>query len=202
MDRFGSALILAGGESKRMGFDKQFLEIGGRRIIFDIASELLKLFNEVIIVTNKPELYDISGNMKIVRDEIKGSGPIGGIHAGLKASSSDYLYVTACDMPVVNLQFVKYMMQAIQDEQVDVVAVLNSMSWIEPLNAFYCLALVPEIESYLEEGNRALFRFIRDRNSILIPEEKARVFSPDWNMFLSLDTMKKIEEYLPYSLSS
>ena len=82
MNKFGSAIILAGGKSTRMGFDKQLLKIDRRRLMDSIINKLKKEFDEIIIVTNRPELY-IGLSHKITVDIIKDKGPLGGIHAGL-----------------------------------------------------------------------------------------------------------------------
>ena len=87
--KFGTAIILAGGKSSRMGFDKQFLQIDDRRIMDDVIHNLEQEFDEIIIVTNKPEEYS-NYKHKIVKDIIVGKGPLSGIHVGLKESSSNH----------------------------------------------------------------------------------------------------------------
>ncbi|MDM8129469.1 NTP transferase domain-containing protein, partial [Paraclostridium benzoelyticum] len=76
-----SAVILAGGKSSRMKFDKQLLVIDEKRLIYDLANKLENHFNEIIIVTNKPEFYN-DCSYKVVVDEIKECGPLSGIHIG------------------------------------------------------------------------------------------------------------------------
>lgn len=107
MDNLNTAIILAGGKSSRMGFDKQFLVINEKRLILDIAKKLKKHFKEIIIVTNKKEYYKDLG-YKVVEDEIKGMGPLAGISVGLKNSSSLYAYIIACDMPILDDNYIKY----------------------------------------------------------------------------------------------
>ena len=57
MDNFKTAIILAGGKSSRMGFDKQLLFINEKRLIYSIACNLEKHFEDIIIISNKIELY-------------------------------------------------------------------------------------------------------------------------------------------------
>lgn len=92
MKKFGSAIILAGGKSTRMGFDKQLLKIDERRLMDSLIHKLHKDFEEIIIVTNRPDLY-IGLSHIITTDILKDKGPLGGIHAGLKKSSSQYAFV-------------------------------------------------------------------------------------------------------------
>ena len=91
-----------------MGFDKQFLEINEVRIMENLIRELRKEFEDIIIVTNKPEEYKNS-RFRIISDEIKEIGPLSGIHVGLKESKSKYVYFIACDMPNINLDYISYM---------------------------------------------------------------------------------------------
>ena len=79
MKKFGTAIILAGGKSTRMGFDKQFLELNKKRLIDIIINKLKEEFEEIIIVTNKPEEYR-KYTQKILSDKIKDVGPLGGIY--------------------------------------------------------------------------------------------------------------------------
>lgn len=191
--KFNTAVILAGGKSSRMGFDKQFLEINNERLMKVVIAKLKNEFNEIIIVTNKPEEYR-DFNCKIISDKIKGMGPLSGIHAGLIESSSEYIYVMACDMPNVNLQYVRYLKGIIEKLDIDV-CVTMSRDGIEPFHGFYSKKLIDKIEEYLSSNRRSLNGLILISNAYLVEEEKAREFSPDLSMFLNLNTEKDLEEF-------
>ena len=79
MRKFGTAVILAGGKSSRMGFDKQFLNINKKGIINIIISKLEKEFDDIIIVTNKPDEYK-NYRQKIITDILENMGQIGRAH--------------------------------------------------------------------------------------------------------------------------
>ncbi|WP_099188284.1 molybdenum cofactor guanylyltransferase [Tepidibacter mesophilus] len=188
MNKFKSAVILAGGKSSRMKFDKQFLEINGVRLI-DVLIEKLKMeFEEIIIVTNKKEFYK-DYKVKIVSDEIKDKGPLGGIHIGLKNSSSEYVYFIACDMPIVNIDYVRYMKSIIKD--VDA-CVTKSQNHVEPLNSFYNKRIINDIKKHLYTDKKSLFSFLNKMNTMYINESKAREFSPKWDMFKNLNTQEDL----------
>ena len=115
MDNLNTAIILAGGKSSRMGFDKQFLVINEKRLILEIAKKLEKYFKKIIIVTNKKEYYKDLG-YKVVEDEIKEMGPLAGISVGRKNSSSLYAYIVACDMPVIDDNYIKYIKEMVNKD--------------------------------------------------------------------------------------
>lgn len=194
MKKFGTAIILAGGKSSRMGFDKQFLKIDERKLMDSIIHKLEEEFDEIIIVTNKPEYY-IGLSHKITQDIIEDKGPLAGIHAGLKESSSRYVFVLACDMPNINMDYVRYMKQSIEDKDVDG-CVTNFMDWIEPFSSFYSKDIIDNIEKHLLSNKRSINSLLGSLNIHYIEEDKARDFSPNWDMFLNLNTKEDLNSYL------
>lgn len=194
MRKFGTAIILAGGKSLRMGFDKQFLKIDQRRLMDSLINKLKKEFSEIIIVTNKPEYY-IGLSHRIITDKLKQKGPLGGIHAGLLESSSKYSFVVACDMPNINMEYVRYMKESMGDEDLPG-CVTNFMDWIEPFSSFYSRDLVIDIEEHIASGRRSINSMLKDMNVRYIEEDTARKFSPNWDMFLNLNTREDLNSYL------
>lgn len=194
MSCFGTAIILAGGKSTRMGFDKQFLKIDQRSLIDSLINKLKKEFNEIIIVTNKPEYY-IGLSHKIITDKIVGKGPLSGIHAGLLEASSKYSYVIACDMPNINMEYVRYMMKSMGNDNLDGCVTIYGDS-VEPLNSFYSKHLVEKIQINLENGKRSINSMLKSLNIKYIEEIDARTFSPNWDMFLNLNTREDLDRYL------
>lgn len=191
MNRFGTCIILAGGKSSRMGFDKQFLKVDKRRLMYSIISRLEDEFDEIIIVTNKPEHY-IGLSQKITGDILKDKGPLGGMHAGLKLASSKYSFVIACDMPNINLEYMKYM----KNHTRKLGCTTKFGNWIEPFCSFYSKDIVPHIKKYLKGEKRSINHLLMDLDIDYIEEDKAREFSPNWDMFLNLNTQDDLENFL------
>ncbi len=191
MDLFGTCIILAGGKSSRMGFDKQFLKVDKRRLMYSIISRLEDEFDEIIIVTNKPEHY-IGISQKITRDILEDKGPLGGIHAGLQIAKSKYSFVVACDMPNINLEYIKYM----KEHTFDMGSITRFGDWIEPFCSFYSKDMVSYIEKYLKTKKRSINHLLMDLDINYIEEKDAREFSPNWDMFLNLNTQNDLEEFL------
>ncbi len=194
MKKFGTAIILAGGKSSRMGFDKQLLKIDERRLMDSLIHKLDKHFEEIIIVTNRPELY-IGLSHIITSDILKDKGPLGGIHAGLKISSSQYAFIVACDMPNINMEYVNFMKNQLTDPN-SKGCITEFGNWIEPFSSFYSADLMEYIEGYLNTGRRSINGLIKDFKMTYIPEDKARKFSSNWDMFLNLNTKEDLDNYL------
>ena len=105
---FGTAAVLAGGKSTRMGFDKQLLMADNRRLIERTVETLGNVFEDILLVTNTPALYERLP-VRVCSDIYKGMGPLGGIHAALVNARSRYTYVLACDMPFVCTPYIRHM---------------------------------------------------------------------------------------------
>lgn len=192
MKSIETAIILAGGKSSRMGFDKQFLKFKDKYIVELLLERLRDMFKEIVIVTNKPDEY-VRYNCILVEDEIKGFGPVAGISVGLKNSSSMYNYLIACDMPFINPRYIDFMKALINKQSDDVDAVITRLGdWIEPFNAIYSKSLVAKAEQNMRLGKRKINSLLCDSNVLYVSEAKAREFSPNWEMFMNLNT---IEDY-------
>ncbi len=191
-----TAIILAGGKSSRMGFDKQFLKLQDKYLVEILGEKLERVFSEIIIVTSRPEEYAKHG-YKLAQDEVKDFGPLAGIHAGLKSSGSLHNYIIACDMPFINLTYLEYMMELIRSREGRVDGVITRLGqWIEPFNAFYSRSLIDRIEENMKRGRRQINLLLKDSNVLYVSEEQARKFSPDWEMFTNVNTIKDYESLM------
>ncbi|MBU0629464.1 MAG: molybdenum cofactor guanylyltransferase [Candidatus Margulisbacteria bacterium] len=148
-----SAVILAGGQNSRMGgADKAFLKVGGERIIDRTVALLRELFDELIIVSNSPERYFKKfPEIKIVSDAIKEVGPIGGLQAGLSASSNEAVFVCACDMPALSAEAITQQRAKFEEKQPDCL-IARYENRLEPLHSIYRRSLLPVIGQLIEAG--------------------------------------------------
>lgn len=191
---FGTAAILAGGKSSRMGFDKQMLMDEGRRLVEKVIETLREEFSDIIVITAKPELYEGMG-VRLFRDEYEGKGPLAGVHAALSHAQSQYVYLLACDMPVVSLPFVRHMKERIRETGADICA-CKFNDRMETFNTFYSRSLLPDVTHRLETGNSSLFRFIYGNQTCVIEQEDAARFDQELSMFTNINTRSEYEKYL------
>ena len=77
-----TGVIQAGGKSTRMGgTPKALLTVGGRRIVERVLAALTPAVDDVLMVTNTPELYAFLG-LRMVADDLPDHGSLGGIYTG------------------------------------------------------------------------------------------------------------------------
>jgi len=191
---FATAAILAGGKSSRMGFDKQLLTDNNRRILETVSDTLKSEFSDILIVTAKPELYE-GMNVRVCSDEFLNMGPLAGIHAALSNGLSQYVYLIACDMPVVSLPYIRHIKQRITETRAKV-CVCRRNDRFEPFNGFYSRELLPNVEQRLREGSSSLFRFISASEPLIVSEETARKFDREFRMFTNINTRSEYDAYL------
>jgi molybdopterin-guanine dinucleotide biosynthesis protein A len=97
-----TGVIQAGGGSTRMGGQpKALMELGGRRIIERVLDALRAAIDDVLVVTNTPELYAFLG-LPMIADVYPDHGSLGGIYSGLKAAAGQAAFTVACDMPFLH----------------------------------------------------------------------------------------------------
>ena len=101
-----TAIVLAGGEGRRIGKSKPFLKKGDVPFIEATLSKLKNNFKEIIISSNKPDVYS-KYCCKIASDLETGQGPLMGIYSALLVSANDTNFVVACDIPEIDILFVK-----------------------------------------------------------------------------------------------
>jgi len=99
------AAILAGGQSKRMGKDKLFLEFNNKKLIEHTIDKVKKYLKEVIIITNQDNEFFFKNNLTTVKDCIEGQlGPLVGILTAMKwakenLSKCSWIATFPCDTP-------------------------------------------------------------------------------------------------------
>jgi molybdopterin-guanine dinucleotide biosynthesis protein A len=148
-------VILAGGKSRRMGKDKSFLEVGQSAMIQLVATELKKVFKEILIAGGSEETGRRLG-LKVVADLIPGGGPLSGIHAALNASSHDKCLVVPCDMPFLKAEMASLMVSLAQGYEV---AVPTDGVYYQPLFAVYDRSCIKVIEQALRAGRYKVVDF-------------------------------------------
>ena len=97
--------ILAGGQSKRMGKDKLFLEINNKKLIEHTIDKVKKYLKKIIIITNQDNEFFSKNNLITVEDCIQGQlGPLVGILTAMKWAKENltkcsWIATFPCDTP-------------------------------------------------------------------------------------------------------
>jgi len=147
------AIVLAGGESRRMKENKAFLPVLGKTLIQHILDQIDSHFGEILISTSRPGEFDHLG-YPVILDDMPGDGPMAAIQSALKSARFEKNFVIACDIPDINLDFLsKLVVSAVSCE---IVVPVSPKKKYEPLFAVYSKSIVPKIEKLLDKGERPL----------------------------------------------
>lgn len=141
-----TAGILYGGKSRRMGQPKAGLQLDGKSFL----ETLQAAFSGV------PTL--LSG-AEHIRDIYPDCGPLGGLHALLRACETELLFVTACDTPLVDLPLAKALC-ALLTEDCDAVVPMDPDGRLHPLCAVYRKNCMAAAEAQLQAGQRRMRDFL------------------------------------------
>ena len=185
-------IILAGGQSKRLGRDKTKEVIGDKPLLARVISVLAGFEGEITIVLAEnspvPDVSDLP-KVNIVRDLFPGKGMIGGIVTGLSLSNHDYNLVVAGDMPFLNPGLLKYFIDITDGN--DLVAYRNQSNF-EPLHAVYSRNCLPVLAEIMQKNLRIIELAQRVKVRYITDEELIR-FDPDNRSFFNINTHADLE---------
>jgi molybdopterin-guanine dinucleotide biosynthesis protein A len=183
------AAILAGGESRRMGREKAWLELGGHPLINIQITLLKQLFEQVrIIATDLDDRWKTLG-IPIQPDLRPGNGPLGGIHAALSTARSERVFVTACDFPFLSARLIKGLAKL--SEHHDAVLPWSDHGPV-PVCAFYSSKCLQAIESSIGQGERKATEFLRQVDVLMVSGKNLIELDPEG---LALSNLNTPEDY-------
>jgi molybdopterin-guanine dinucleotide biosynthesis protein A len=152
------------------GRDKAFAAVGGEPIVVRTVRLFRELFPQVVVVTDRPERF-APLDVEIVADRFPAAGPLAGVHAGMLASRSPHLFVAGCDMPGLEADAIRFLLDRI--DTADAV-VPRWQDDIEPLHAVYAIRCLPVVEACLRGGQVALRDFLPLVTVDYVPEAELR----------------------------
>lgn len=195
MDKL-TVLILAGGQSTRMGQDKGWLVLAGEPLVERIARRMLPLAGEIVISTNRPEgfaarLAGLPVVVRTVSDRYPGAGPLAGLHAGLAVAQHELVLALATDMPFVDPVLVGFL--AVLTSGYDAVVPLVPGRDVgeaqpEPLHALYRRSCLPAIEAVLAAGRRRVVSFLPQVRVRYVSPDEIRPLDPAFRSFANVNT--------------
>lgn len=176
-----TALILAGGASRRMGQDKARVLLGEQTLLQRVSAIVQPLFAEVIVSVRQPRA---DCHLKQVCDDPRHAGPLAGLAAGLAHSKTPWLFVVACDMPFITRQLIENIDKF--REGVDAVVPVVQ-GYPQPMAAFYATRCLGALREILDDSGRHSLRELLDRLNVRYVNE-ADLRETDLRSFFDLDT--------------
>lgn len=163
-----NGFVLAGGKSSRMGWDKARMQFAGKPLVLR-AAEMLRPFVQEVTLLGPTERYGNLG-LPVLADQWPDQGPLAAVCTGLLSSTAEWNIFLACDLPLIESQFIQLLVQRIQAARCDAVAPRTEEGW-QPLSAAYHLRCRAAFLRAIQDGQRSLIR--------LYPELKVEAITCD-----------------------
>lgn len=172
-----------------MQTDKAFVTVGGMLLIERVLQVITPLFSEILINSNTPDAY-AAWNIPVVPDILPHKGALGGIYTALTHSTSEYTFCVACDMPLLNAEFIRFMQDYVQGYDA---LIPRTPEGFHPLHAIYakrCCKIIPELLAHNRLKISNLFDLVNTR---YVMPSHMRQFDPELEFFTNLNTLEEVE---------
>ncbi len=178
-----TAVILTGGDSRRMGQDKASLLLDGRSLLQHGITVVEPLFREVIISVRQPRA-DIS--LLQVSDDPAHRGPLAGLAAGLQSAKTPWVFVLACDMPFIEPAVIERLARFRGGYQAVVPMV---QGYPQPLAAYYAVNCAGSVLECLNGDGKHSLRELLDKLQVrYVSEDELLIACSQSRSFVDLDT--------------
>lgn len=217
-----SAVILAGGNSRRLGLEKALLEFDGRPLICLTAEVLLLAADEVVVVakdrdharrlaqiildrtfsdkaisdhTNSGGTHSDQNRIRFTWDRISGFGPVAGLEAGLRMAKGRFAFATACDLPFLNRMVIEKLFDlADPDLSYEAAVPVQPNGYFEPLHSVYHRAKMQHAcQRALERGERRIHVPLQELVVNRVPKEQFLPMDPELLCFFNLNTEEDLK---------
>ncbi len=179
-----SAVVLAGGQSRRLGTNKAFIEIGGQTLIERVLQIISPLAEDVIVVTSEAEPFCHLG-VRLTGDVYPGKASLGGIYSGLLAAKHQQALVVGCDMPFLNGGLLRYMISLAGEYEI---IIPSYDSFLEPLHAIYHKQCLEPMRLLIEADRLRISEVFCTGRIRYITAEEIAAFDPAHLSFFNINT--------------
>lgn len=162
-----TGLVLAGGQSRRMGQDKALLPYRNGSLLSHAVDALRPLCAPIFILSSHPQHHFPSTTT--LPDAYPHTGPMGALLTGLEAMPTSWAAVFACDIP----HFPAAFWQTLLEQQAlfpDKQAILFSENErLQPLCSLFSRQAIPPLQAAIHAGNLRMIEIIRQLDTHILP---------------------------------
>ncbi|MCD4807212.1 MAG: molybdenum cofactor guanylyltransferase [Methanococcoides sp.] len=195
-----SALILAGGRGRRLGnVEKSLIRCSDGSLLERTIGILECIVDEVIVSVRDEgqaqELADDARGKEMVFDTYQNVGPLAGMLEGFKMAKGEYIFVTACDMPFIDKEVVKFMFHCAEGH--DAAIPLHNDGSMEPLCGVYRVEpLLPLIESSIRSNRKFILAPVFELDDVVkVNIELLKEFDPQLKSLININTLEDLGQF-------
>jgi molybdopterin-guanine dinucleotide biosynthesis protein A len=204
-----TAIILAGGDSKRMGRDKAALPFNGETLLQSVIAGVKPLFAQTLV-----SVRELRGDVALpqICDTQADGGPLVALISALEAITTPWAFVVACDMPFVAPALTAHLASlratlspsslphggerdadSLRENYLYHQAVVPEVDGhAQPLAAFYARSALPILQSSLASGNKSLTGALKTLDVRYVTADELVQFDPQLRSFFDLDTPQDV----------
>ncbi len=173
-----------------MGTDKAFVKYDGRTLLVRALDLARSIAPKVFIVGKREKFAPFA---PVVEDIFRDCGPLGGIHAALKTSPTEFNLMLAVDMPFVSSRFLQYLISHAQGAPEATVVVPRSGGRRQPLCAIYRHEFADVAETALRAGQNRIDRLFDEVRTRVLEQEESEAAGFSSDLFRNLNTPEELE---------
>ncbi len=195
-----SAVILAGGKGTRMGFrEKALMTIKSKPLICYVINALEKAVDDIIISVRDEEegelIEKVTPGYTFSYDAYENIGPLAGILSGLAKCTTEFCFITACDMPFINEKVVKLLFS--RCEYHDAAIPRHEDGFLEPLHAVYeSISMKKSTKKAIEFGKTIILAPIAGLNVNYVEMSEIKGIDPALRTFININTPGEMNRIL------
>ena len=185
------AVILSGGQSRRMGRDKAGLSLAGRSFLDRRWEELAPLFDGIYVSVDRPGRYP---GRRELADLRPGQGPLTGLEAAFRRTGAEAVFLAAVDLPFAAPELAQKVLAGAGDGDACVIRRRDGRA--EPLFALYRRSCLPALTACLDEGRRAVKALLDRVDCRWVEEDDLEGFDLEralWNINTQADFSRAAE---------
>lgn len=180
-----TALVLAGGKSRRMGGrDKGLLPFGDGLLVEHVLDGILPQVGAALISANRNREAYLRTGCPVIADPLDDfQGPLAGFLAGLENMQTEYLLTLPCDGPVIVADLAQRLATGLSEAGADI-AVAHDGNRLQPVYALLHRRVLPDLRLALEEGERKIDRWYPRNHWVTVdfsdvPEQFSNINTPE-----------------------
>jgi len=189
-----SAIILAGGQSSRMGRPKAELPFALGTMLDYVVAAMLSVFDELVVAVAEPRRYAWEGyGARSIDDRVPNRGPTSALEQALRETRFDRAFVCSCDVPFVNPDLARKLCDMLGDDDVLIPYVDGKL---QTLHAVYRKKCAKVLATMRSKGEHRLHEIVNFAKVRVVPEEEIRALDPELLSFFNVNTPEDYQRAL------
>jgi molybdopterin-guanine dinucleotide biosynthesis protein A len=181
-------LVLAGGKSLRMGYDKSLINWHGKEQQYYMADLLTNVCSEVFISRRDEQKEETITDYKIIRDSFTGLGPYGAILSAFREQPDAAWLVAACDLPLLNKATLQFLEENRNASSIATAFQSPHDNLPEPLITIWEPRSYPALLNFLSQGFTCPRKFLINNNNVTL------LHAPEPDALKNVNTPEDVQE--------